>query len=440
MVKVRGRNSHGKTVKQTAKNGRKISGDDAVRLAWVTGAGVSSSRLCPDSDRSRIWRRARPWLVCDSLNELTYISFLVHWHLTIFFCRFVSVSVWQDDDRVQCVAHSTWYSGRSSMSFSDSWLIDIGERSHPKPMHRKCSAGRCHRTCRPNKVGVVFLLRGLTTMCQKSTAHEQRRSRAESRKRRFGSNCTTPKIWQEGQHALYSPTQPIDWREHTIGAVHDRNVPTRSLQVQESCEKFLWHRVKVRSIMTFFPCFLLCVFCFFFFLCAHLHFLISFLIIISPSKKKSKKKKKNHDRTASRWWARWRSQSSSCQHYVITWHELIPADHEYLDSVAWPCMIARWHQRGTMTSQMLARASFSAVCLTVFPVEFRPRTFTIGFYGKKSFISELMILECSFLLRPSSTCCINKYAKVKWPIRAASFHDHFQFFYTIVTSVSSKTC
>ena len=48
-------------------------------------------------------------------------------------------------------------------------------------------------------------------------------------------------------------------------------------------------------------------------------------------------------------------------------------------------MIARWHQCGTMTSQMLARASFSAVCLTVFPFdrEFRPRTFTIRFYGKK---------------------------------------------------------
>ena len=61
-------------------------------------------------------------------------------------------------------------------------------------------------------------------------------------------------------------------------------------------------------------------------------------------------------------------------------------------------MIARWHQCGTTTSQMLARASFSAVCLTVFPFEFRPRTFTIGFYGKKSIISELMILECSFPL------------------------------------------
>ena len=140
MVKVRGRNSNGKTVKQTVKNGRKISGDDAARPAWVMVPGVRSSRLRPDSDQSRIWCRARPWLVCDSLlNELTWVSFVVHWHLTIFFFFFFVVS-WvlfdKSSDRVQSVTQGTWYSGRSSMLSSDSWLIDIGERSHPNPMHR----------------------------------------------------------------------------------------------------------------------------------------------------------------------------------------------------------------------------------------------------------------------------------------------------------------
>ena len=59
---------------------------------------------------------------------------------------------------------------------------------------------------------------------------------------------------------------------------------------------------------------------------------------------------------------------------------------------------------GTMTHAGRAASSpeifrpFLTVCLTVFPFEFRPRTSTIGFYGKKSFISELMILECSFPL------------------------------------------
>ena len=88
MVKVRGRNSNGKTVKQTVKNGRKIPGDDADRPAWVIVPGVSSSRLRSDSDQSRIWCRARPWLVCDALNELTWVSFVVHWHLTVFFFFF----------------------------------------------------------------------------------------------------------------------------------------------------------------------------------------------------------------------------------------------------------------------------------------------------------------------------------------------------------------
>ena len=189
-------------------------------------------------------------------------------------------------------------------------------------------------------------------MCQKSTAHEQRRSRAESRKRRFGSNRTAPKIWQERDNMLFTrPSQPIDWREHTTGAVHDRNLPTSSLQVQESCENFLWHRVKVRSIMTGL----------------------------------------RHDDEQDD--DRGHCRASIVSSLNTSWFRLITNNLiQSRDS----CMIARWHQCGTMTSQMLARASFSAVCLTVFPFEFRPRTFTIGFYGKKSFISELMILECSF--------------------------------------------
>ena len=144
MVKVRGRNSNRKTVKQTVKNGRKISGDDAARPAWVMVPGVSGLRLRPDSDQSRIWCRARPWLGCDSLNELTWVSFVVHctdiWQSFFFFFFFFVVSWVLFDKTVteyrQSVTQGTWYSGRSSMLSSDSWLIDIGERSHPNPMHR----------------------------------------------------------------------------------------------------------------------------------------------------------------------------------------------------------------------------------------------------------------------------------------------------------------
>ena len=177
---------------------------------------------------------------------------------------------------------------------------------------------------------------------------------SQALKLRFGSNRTASKIWQEGQHDLHSPPQPIDWREHTIGAVHDRNLPTRSLHTSTR---------KLRK----FPV-------------------------------TSGRGSKHRDWTASRWWARWRSQSSSCQHHVITWRVLIPADHEYLDSVVWPChdceVAPVWHHDVTNPRT----CQFSAVCLTVFPFEFRPRTFTIGFYGKNSIISELMILECSFPL------------------------------------------
>ena len=88
MVKVRGRNLNGKTVKQTAKNGRKSRVTTPCGRHESLVPGVSSSRLRPDSDQSRIWCRARPWLGCDSLNELTGVSFVVHWHLTIFFFFF----------------------------------------------------------------------------------------------------------------------------------------------------------------------------------------------------------------------------------------------------------------------------------------------------------------------------------------------------------------
>ena len=191
-------------------------------------------------------------------------------------------------------------------------------------------------------------------MCQKSTAYEQRRSRGESRKLRLGSNRTPPKIWQEGQHALHSPSQPIDWGEHTIGAVHYRNFPTRSLQVPEKLRKFpvtSGQALKVWSFMTGL--------------------------------------RHDDERDDDRSHRRVSIMSSLDTDWFRLITNILIQSHDL-------AMIARWHQCGTMTSQMLARASFSAVYLTFFPFEFRPRTYTIGFYGKKSIISELMILECSF--------------------------------------------
>ena len=367
MVKVRGRNSNGKTVKQTVKNGQKISGDDAARPAWVMVPGVSSSRLRPDSDQSRIWCRARPWLVCDSLNELTWVSFariVEHWHLTnfffFFFWRFVSV-VWQEQwQSTEC--DTRYVVQRKKFDVILRFLVDRYRRTKPP----KPDASQFVVPARLPKPATGS--GGLSSSrfdddvpevnCTWTASFSWRVKEAALWFESYGSkNLTGGTTWSSLNH---SPPQPIDWREHTIGAVHDRNLTTRSLQVPESYENFLWHRVKVRRIVTG-----LCL-------------------------------------TASRWWARWRSESSSCQHHVITWRGLIPAVHEYLDSVAWPChdceVAPVWHHDVTNA----CTCQFSAVCLTVFPFEFRPRNFTIGFYGKNSIISEIMILECSFPLTTAS--------------------------------------
>ena len=42
---------------------------------------------------------------------------------------------------------------------------------------------------------------------------------------------------------------------------------------------------------------------------------------------------------------------------------------------------------------------FFAVCLTLFRLEFWPRTFSIGLYEKNLVMSEIVILECNFLSR-----------------------------------------
>ena len=360
MVKVRGRNSNGKTVKQTVKNGRKISGDDAARPAWVMVPGVSSSRLRTDSDQSRIWCRARPWLVCDSLNELTWVSFVVHWHLTLwqsFFFFFLSCR--------ECCLTRQWQSiecdkrymvqRRKEFDVILRFLVDRYRRTKPP----KPDASQVVVPARLPKP--VIGSGGLSSTRFDDDVPEVnytwtacRRSRGESRKQRFDSNRMAPKSWQEGQHDLHSPPQPIDqWREHTIGAVHDRNLPTRSLQVPvqvpESYENFLWHRVKVRSIVT--------------------------------GLRRDDERDDDHSHR----------RVSIMSSLDAGWFRLITnilIQSRDLASEVAPV----WHHDVTNART----CQFFAVCLTFFPFEFRPRTFTIGFYGKNSIISELMILECSF--------------------------------------------
>ena len=365
MVKVRGRNSNGKTVKQTVKNGRKISGDDAARPAWVMVPGISSSRLRPDSDQSRIWCRARPWLVCDSLNELTWVSFVVHWHLTIFFfffffffCRFVSV-VWQE--QLQSTECDTRYVvQRKKFDVILRFLVDRYRRTKPP----KPDASQFVVPARLPKPAIGS--GGLSSPrfdddvpevnCTWTASFSWRVQEAALWFESYGSkNLTGGTTWSS------QSTSATDWLTRT----HHWGSPRSQLAYKKPTSTRKLRKFPVTSGQG----------------------------------------SKHLDWTASWWWARWRSQSSSCQHHVITWRGLIPADHEYLDSVAWPChdceVAPVWHHDVTNAGT----CQFSAVCLTVFPFEFRPRTFTIGFYGKNSIISELMILECSFPLRqdPSLT-------------------------------------
>ena len=146
MVKVRGRNSNGKTVKQTVKNGRKISGD-AARPAWVTGARrqqfAAASRfwsipnLMPRSTVTRVW--LTEWAHLGQLCHRVPVH--VHWHLTIFFLFFFFFVVsWVLFDKT-VTEYRVWHKVHGTAEEvrcypQNSWLIDIGERSHPNPMHR----------------------------------------------------------------------------------------------------------------------------------------------------------------------------------------------------------------------------------------------------------------------------------------------------------------
>ena len=247
MVKVQGRNSNGKTVKQTVKNGRKISGDDAARPAWVMVPGISSSRLHPDSDQSRIWCRTRPWLGCDSLNELTgsalwytctdiWQSFFFFFFF--FFCRFVSV-VWQDSDKVQSVTQGTLYSGRSSMLSSDSRLIDIGERSHPNPMHRRLAV-RCSSAT--SKTGNTIGSGGLSSSRFDDDVQEVNCPWTAS----FSWRVKEAVLWFES-YGSKNLTGGTTWSSQSLNRLIDENTPLEQSTI-ETCLQEAYKYQKVTKI------------------------------------------------------------------------------------------------------------------------------------------------------------------------------------------------
>ena len=126
------------------------------------------------------------------------------------------------------------------------------------------------------------------------------------------------------------------------------------------------------------------------------HSVLCHCLVKQHSRNDKKKKKKLSDVSVLQSWPRW---AHSVSHTRVTVERGIKFGIDQNRDAAANC----WRLEPVTHAGRAALSpeifwAFLTVCLTVFPFAFRPRIFTIGFYGKKSFISELMILECSFPL------------------------------------------
>ena len=132
---------------------------------------------------------------------------------------------------------------------------------------------------------------------------------------------------------------------------------------------------------------------------AHFHRQPGFLMCGLLNDKKKKKKIVRCHGSAPQSWPRWAHSGSNTPQSSVTVERGIKFGIDQNRDAATNCWrLAPVTHAGRAASSPEIFRPFLAVCLTVFPFKFQPRTFTIGFYGKKSFISELMILECSFPL------------------------------------------
>ena len=195
----------------------------------------SIPNLMPHSTVTRVW--LTEWA---HLGQLCGTRALTSDNLFFFFfCRFVSV-VWQDSDRVQSVTQGklTWYSGRSSMLSSDSWLIDIGERSHPNPMHRRLAVRCSSATSKTgNRFGWSFFF-AVWRPCARSQLHMNSIVLVESQ----GSCALVRIVW----------LQKFDRRDNMIFTVHlnrliDENTPLEQSTI-ETCLQEAYKYQKVTKI------------------------------------------------------------------------------------------------------------------------------------------------------------------------------------------------
>ena len=132
-----------------------------------------------------------------------------------------------------------------------------------------------------------------------------------------------------------------------------------------------------------------------FFRCT-MHVTLYSVIVLSNNTHETTKNKRLSDVSVPKSWHRW---AHSVSHTRLTVERGINfRTNQNRDAAANCWRLAPVTHAGRAASSPEIFRPFSAVCLTVFPLEFWPRTFTIRFNGKKSFLSELMILECSFPL------------------------------------------
>ena len=330
--------------------------------------GVSSSRLRPDSDQSRIWCRARPWLVCDSLNELTWVSFVVriHWHLTIFFFFFFFFFFLSFRE---CCLTRQWQSTECDTRYmvqrkkSDvilRFLVDRYRRTKPP----KPDASQFVVPARLPKP--VIGSGGLS------------RSRFDDDVPEVNCTWTASFSWRVKEAAL--------WFE----SYGSKNLTGGTTQTSQSTSTD-WltrthHWSSPRSKLTY----------------------------KKPTSTRKLRKfpltsgqgSKHRDWTASRWcYDDERDDDRSHRRVSIMsspWRRLIPADHEYLDSVAWPChdceVAPVWHHDVTnvRTCQFFRRL-FDRLPVRILTSDLHHRILR----KQTLIISEIMILECSFPLRNS---------------------------------------
>ena len=83
--------------------------------------------------------------------------------------------------------------------------------------------------------------------------------------------------------------------------------------------------------------------------------------------------------------------STGCGRFT-TAYEVIPADHEHFELLAWPCMITRWHHWRHKHLYVL----FFCCLFDRLPVRISIPDLHHRSLWKKSSRSELMILKCSF--------------------------------------------